>query len=44
MIVGAAHVVGKEGIISILENKGYKSKQIEVKMQAKESQITRKKH
>jgi uncharacterized protein YbaP (TraB family) len=30
MIVGAAHVVGKEGIVSLLKNKGYQTKQIMV--------------
>jgi hypothetical protein len=35
MIVGAAHVVGKEGIVSILKNKGYQAKQTMVKTQAK---------
>jgi uncharacterized protein YbaP (TraB family) len=32
-IVGAAHVVGKEGIVSLLKNKGYQTKQIMVTTQ-----------
>jgi uncharacterized protein len=31
VIVGAAHVVGKEGIINILKNKGYLTEQVSVK-------------
>lgn len=33
MIVGAAHVIGEEGIVSILKNKGYQTKQVVVKTQ-----------
>jgi len=35
MIVGAAHVVGKEGIVRRLKNRGYQTKQIMVKTQTK---------
>ncbi len=32
MVVGAAHVVGKEGVVSILKNKGYQTQQVKVKI------------
>lgn len=41
MIVGAAHVVGKEGIVSILKNKGYQTKQVKTQTKVNSSQSNR---